>query len=123
MMTGSTMKRLRMKALRSGFVTTICSDQTDATNIAEKPYVHPPCVLPSGDWRNFVKIAQTMKDFASKSIPKTNFQGVDIHLFELSTCLDYGFEMDVELANVLQAIIIVIFVPNVDECHFMKQFI
>jgi len=85
--------------------------------------VRPNCVLPSGEWPNFVKTAHAMRDLASASIPKTHFLGVDICLFELSTCLDYGFEMDVRLANASQASIIVLFVPNADECHFMQQFI
>ncbi len=64
-----------------------------------------------------------MKNFASSCIPKTDFIGVDEYLFALCTCLNYGFETDILLSNVLQASIIVIFVPNADECHFMQQFI
>ena len=114
---------LRMKALRRGFVTSTSHDGNVTTNISEKPYMRPGCALPSGEWPNFVRTAQAMGDLASASIPKTNFLGVDICLFELSTCLDYGFEMDVRLANASQASIIVLFVPNADECHFMQQFI
>ena len=86
---------LRMKAMRRGFVTSTCKDGTEVTNISDTPYVPPQCVLPTGKWTNFAKTAQAMKDLASKSIPKTNFLGIDLCLFELSTCLDYGFDMDV----------------------------
>ena len=79
--------------------------------------------LPPGEWTNFIKTATSMKNFTSSSVPKTNFIGVDVCLIELCACLVYGFEMDIPLANALQASIIVIFVPNADECHFMQQFI
>ncbi len=102
---------------------TTCGDGTDTTKMSDMPIVQMQCFLPPGEWTNFIKTATTMEDFASSCIPKTNFIGVDVCLFELCTCLDYSFEMDIRLANALQASIIVIFVPSADECHFMQQFI
>ena len=64
-----------------------------------------------------------MKDFALACAPKTNFPRVDICLFDLCTCLDYGVEMDIRLANTSQASIVVLFVPNASECHATKKFI
>ena len=49
-----------MKALRRGFVTSTGTDGIVTTNISEKPYVHPNCVLPSGEWHSFVKTAHAM---------------------------------------------------------------
>jgi hypothetical protein len=42
-----------------------------------------------------MKITSVMTDFASSCIPKINFPGVDACLFDLSTCLDYGAQMDI----------------------------
>ena len=64
-----------------------------------------------------------MKDFGSTCILKTNFPGVDVCLFDLCTCLDYGDEMDVRHANASQASMVVIFVPNTNECHATEKFI
>jgi hypothetical protein len=72
------------------------------------PYIHPRCVLPPGEWTNFVKVTETMKNFALTCIPKTNFSGVDVCLFDLCTCLDYDVEMNIRLANASQASMVVI---------------
>ena len=86
---------LRMKGTRRGFATTTCGDGTNTTKMIDVSCVHPQCFLPPGAWTHFIKTATIMKDFASSCIPKTNFIGVDVCLFELCTCLDYGFEMDI----------------------------
>jgi hypothetical protein len=44
-------------------------------------------------------------------------------LFDLCTCLDYGIEMDVRLANASQADMVGIFVPNTNECHATQKLI
>ena len=80
------------------------------------------CILPPSEWTNFIKTTTAMRDFASSCIPKTNFAGVDVFPFDLCSCLDYSFDMD-QIANATHASIIVIFLPNADECHFMQQFI
>ena len=102
-------------------MTTTCSDRTNTTKISDMPFVHPRCILPPCEWTNFVKTATAMRDFASSCIPKTNFAGVDVCLFDLCTCLDYGFDMDICLAHALQASIM--FVPSAHECHLMQQLI
>jgi hypothetical protein len=70
-----------------------------------------------------VKVTKAMKDFALKCIPKTNFPGVDVCLFELCTCLDYGVEMDIRLAYASQASMVIIFSLNVNECQATQKFI
>jgi hypothetical protein len=87
------------------------------------PLFHPDCELPIGEWTNFMKITTVMKDFASSCIPEKNFSGIDVCLFDLSTCLDYGIQMDIRLANASQASMVVIFVPNVNECPVMQKFV
>ena len=72
-----------------------CSDGTDTSILNSMPYIHPRCILPPREWTNFVKVTEGMNNFALKCIPKTNFQRVDVCLFELCTCLDYGIEMDI----------------------------
>lgn len=37
-----------------------------------------------------------MREFVSKRIPKTNILGVDVCLFEWSTCMNYHFEMVID---------------------------
>jgi hypothetical protein len=59
------------------------------------PYIHHRCVLPPGEWTNFVKVTKAMQDFALTCIPKTNVPGVDVCLFDLCACLAYGVEMDI----------------------------
>jgi hypothetical protein len=59
------------------------------------PYIHHRCILPPGEWTNFVKVTKAMKDFALTCIPKTNVPGVDVCLFDLCACLAYGVEMDI----------------------------
>ena len=114
---------LGMRSKQRGLITTTCSDGTDTSILSNMPYIHPRCVLPPGEWTNFVKVTEAMKDFALKCIPKTNFPGVDVCLFDMCTCLDYGVEIDIRLANASQASMVVIFVPNVNECQATQKFI
>ena len=114
---------LNQKGLGRGDVTTTCMDGTNTTNTSTMVLIEPRCYLPLGEWTNFMKICTAMKDFASACVPKTNFRGVDLCFFELCTCLDYGIHMDIRLANASQASLVVMFVPNADECPVMQQFI
>jgi hypothetical protein len=87
------------------------------------PYIYPRCVLPPGELTNYVKVTEAMMNFALICIPKTNFPGVDVCLFDLCTCLNYGIEMDIRLADASQASMVVIFVPNANECPATQKFI
>ena len=80
-------------------------------------------ILPPKEWINVIKTTTAMRDFASSCISKTNFAGVDVCLFDLCTCLDYAFDVDTRFANASQESIILIFVPNAHDCHFMQQLI
>ena len=88
-------KWLAMRCSRRGLVTRTSGDGVNTSILSEIPYDHPHCFLPPGEWTNLVKVTKLMKDFALACIPKTNFPGVDVCLFDLCTCLDYGVEMDI----------------------------
>jgi hypothetical protein len=114
---------LAMRCSQRGLVTRTSGDGVNTSILSEILYDHPHCFLPPGEWTNLVKVTKLMKDFALACIPKTNFPGVDVCLFDLCMCLDYGVEMDIRLANTSQASIVVLFVPNANECHATKKFI
>jgi hypothetical protein len=112
-----------MRSTKRGDVTTFSREGTKMLKLIDIPLVHPDCELPTGEWTNFMKITTVMKDFASSCIPEKDFSGIDVCLFDLSTCLDYGIQMDIRLANASQASMVVIFVPNVNECPVMQKFV
>jgi hypothetical protein len=91
-----------MRSKQRGLVTTTCSEGTNTSLLRNMSYIHPQCILPPREWANFVKVTKAMMDFALTCIPKINFPGVDICLFDLCTCLDYGIEMMFDLQMLLR---------------------
>jgi hypothetical protein len=97
-----------MQSKRRGDVRTFSRKGAKTLKLIDIPLVHPDCELPTGEWTNFMKITTVTKDFASSCLPEKNFSGIDVCLFDLSTCLDYGIQMDIRLANASQASMVVI---------------
>jgi hypothetical protein len=80
---------------RRGDITATSPEKPKMLKLMDIQFVHSKCDLRSDEWISFMKITSVMKDFASSCIPKVNFPGVDACLFDLSTCLDYGIQMDI----------------------------
>jgi hypothetical protein len=105
-----------------GVITTLVGAELKELYLTDLPVIHLQCHLPSGDWTNIIKVTNTMTSFASKCIPKPS-QGIGVCIFKLSTCLNYGVEMNIRLSNTSQASIFVIFIPSTNECPIVQEFI